>query len=167
MVSTNVNLATPSHFELNFPKIPTVTNITSTNELTLNIFSSVIPGLSLDQNEIRWMAAKVSYPTGITFEPWNVSFYVDSQFKNWVIMHNWLTHINNNKDTFITKLHDYVVDASLGVMDNFNNITLKIFFKNIWPQNLSEVVLSHKESEMYLESTITFYYDRFEIAEID
>lgn len=165
-ININVNKATPTSYELVFPLIPTETAINATEEFSLNIYGTIIPGLNLDSVEHRWMGAKFQSDSGnVTFDPWTVSFIVDSEFNNWKLLYRWITFINNNKDKFGEDPANYVVDATLRVTDNFRKEVLRIHFINVWINMLGEITLTHREGETLLESTVNFAYDYFEIRE--
>jgi hypothetical protein len=76
-----------------------------------------------------------------------------------------MVFISNNSDKMLERYANYAVDASLRIMDNFNNDILGVQFIGMWPQNLQEVSLSQKESEVLLESGATFTYDYFTVRE--
>jgi hypothetical protein len=100
------------------------------------------------------------------FDPWLVSFIVDSKLYNWKLLFKWMAFINNNKDK-IAELHkNYSVDCSLVVTDNYSNVVLEVIFVSIWPSTLGEVSFSQREGDIQLESTINFNYDYFQVREV-
>ena len=166
MVDTQLNKASAFSFELTFPVIPSETEIKVNEELVLNVFNSIIPGISMDFNEESWQGAKSKMATGgFSFEDWNVSFIVDSNFKNWKMMYKWMMFMNNNKDRYIEEQRNYSTDATLRIMDNFQNQRFSLFFVDVWPTSIGEVSMNYREGEMNLETQVSFTYDRFEIRE--
>jgi len=164
MVDTNLDQSTPSNFSLVIPKIPTETELSASNELILNAFSSPIPGISLELDEEYWNGKIVQLPSGrVTFEPWSFSFVVDSDLKNWKLLYSWMMYIANNKDNFVSNMSLYSIDSSLIVTDNFRNEIMKIKFRSLWPTTLEEVNFSHREGQNILESRATFSYTYFEV----
>jgi len=168
-LDTVVDKASPSSFELVFPIVPggaTTDTLATNKELTLNIFSTIIPGATLDLEEHRWQGTKAQRASGtITYEPWNINFIVDAEFKNWQILWKWMQYINNNKDKMLENHSDYAVDAFLRVVDNFQSEVFKLQFIGVWINNLSEITLSHREGSQQLECNAALVYDRFEIRE--
>ncbi|MBU0847682.1 hypothetical protein KKH23_10890 [Patescibacteria group bacterium] len=165
-LSTQLNKASPFSFELVFPLIPVQTELKPNEEFTLNIFETVIPGVTLDMSEHNWMGGKTNRATGaLTFEPWNISFMIDSEFKNWQIILKWFMFINNNRDKYIDLQSNYAVDATLRVLDNFRNQKFSLFFVDVWPSSIGEVLLTYREGETNLEAQVSFTYDRYEIRE--
>jgi len=159
------NLLTSSNFELAFPVIPSETTLAATEGLSLNTYGVIIPGITLDQGEMRWQGAKTQIPEGtITFEPLSTNFIVDSNLSNWKVLFNWLIYIHNNYDSFIHQYEDYVVDSSLKMMSNYGDTSISLAFKSMWIQSLSEVTLSQREGEMTMECAATFVYDRYTVT---
>lgn len=167
MISTNLNRSSATNFRLIFPKIPTETTIIANKPLTLNIFGTVIPSITLDQTESRWQGGRMLFASGsMTFEQWPINFVVDSRLENWVLLFNWMTSISNNKDQYTDIPRNYMVDASLSITDNFETSIVKVNFKNVWVQSLGEVTFSQREGESVIESNATLLYDRYEVQEI-
>jgi len=165
-ISVNLDKSVPSNFQLVIPKLPTELTLDATDELTLNIFETIIPGVTLDIVEGNWQGAVVQFDSGrMSYEPWTFQFVVDSNFLNWKVLFRWLTSINNNKDVHGGFPSEYAVDATLRVTDNFLNEILRIYFTNVWPQMIGEVSFTTREGEMNLECTASFVYDRYEIRE--
>ena len=166
-ISTELNKATPTNFQLAFPVIPGQTGITANVELTLNIHSVVLPAISINPIDVNWQGAlhKVA-GSPLDFEIMNVQFNVDASFKNWLILFNWMTYISNGRDKMMENHKQYVVDSSLKVINNFNQNVLAVKFIDMWPTNLQEVSFSYKEGEVLLESGGTFVYDYFQVSDI-
>lgn len=163
-LNTVINKTSPSNFYLMLPLIPGQHDIENNNELTLNIYSTVVPGISLDVQMSNWQGAHVPFAAGAsTFENWQFTFTVDEDFLNWKILYNWILIINNNKDKFIENHKDYVVDSTLNVLDNFEKSIFSLKIINMWPTDLSPVELSYREGESILECNATFAYMYYEL----
>jgi len=164
-ISVNLNKAIPASFNLAFPILPTEVTLDGTKELVLNIFGTILPGLTLENVEGPWQGGRIQLQIGkITFDPWTVNFVVDSELKNWQTLNRWMFYINNNKDRFGVFPNEMAVDASLSIVDNFGGSVLSVTFKNVWIQQLGELTFSMRDGEANLESSATFQYDRYEIA---
>ncbi len=161
---SNLNKATNQNFQLTFPKLPISSTIDDSDILTLNIYGSVLPSITLSNITMNWMGGNydMAIPP-ITFEPWYVNFIVDSDFKNWYLLYKWLMHINNNKSHYDRAPENYWIDASLNLVDNFNVPVMNINIINLFPTMLGEITLNHREGETNLESSINFSYTRYEI----
>jgi hypothetical protein len=166
MVDVQLNKASSFSFELTLPVIPSQRELAPNEELTLNIFDTIIPGLTLGLEENRWQGAKTTHTTGVMdFNQWNVNFGIDVDFKNWKMLFKWLTLINNNKDRYIKRHSEYTVDSTLLIMDNFKNNVFSLKFIDVWPISLGDVTLNYREGESNLECLLTLSYDRYELVD--
>lgn len=164
---TNINKSSPENFELLFPKIPTLSSVKESQSLSMNIYQSVLPTINLDTREHNWMGGKANFDAGgLTYEPWYVNFLIDDDFNNWKNLQNWMIYINNNEDRFGRSREDYVVDATLSILNNMRETILTVNFKNVWPNMLGEISMSYREGEMNLSSSVNFMYDRYTIETV-
>ena len=157
----NIDKATPTNFQLIFPKLPTEETISANNPFVMNIFSAVIPSLSLAEEELRWQSHKTKHVLEpMEFDSWLVSYVVDSNAANWHLLFQWMEYCNDNQVKH--ELHkNYAVDASLIVTSNYRVPVLELRFIDIWPSTLGEVSFSTREGDISLESTVNFTYDYF------
>jgi len=164
---TNLNKTTSTNYQLAIPLIPSETSIEASKELVLNIYGTVIPGLSLDQTESKWQGNKMLFHSGgLTYDTWEIQFLVDSEYKNWMLLYNWINSVANNYDQPSARPADYQVDCSLKITDNFQNTVMKVILKNTWIQNLGVVTLSQREGEAQVECSATLVFDRLEVIEL-
>jgi len=162
----NLGKATPSNYQLLIPKIPTEESIHALSPLILNIFSTVIPGVSISEEVHGYQAAQTKHAQPpMLYEQLSVGFVVDSLFENWKILTNWLKYMNDNSEKMAEEHKNYAVDATLAITDNYRKPLMAIRFVDIWPITIAEVSLSQREGESQLECSATFNYDYFLIEE--
>lgn len=162
----NIDKATPTNYQLIFPLIPTEETIGANNPFVMNIFSAVLPSVSIAIEEHRWQGNKTRVGMiPMEFDPWLVSFVVDSELANWKLLFKWMSYINNNWNKIAEKHKNYGVDCSLVVTDNYGRSVLEVILVDIWPSTLGEVSFSQREGDVILESTINFNYDYFYVRE--
>lgn len=159
----NINKASTNKYNLVFTKLPNNSSITEINQFSLNIYSTVLPGVSLDISDSYFAGKKINETWGsLNYNPFSFDFMVNEDFSNWFTILNWIKHINNNKDTMWAKKSDFLIDCSLLLLDNYNKAFKTITFKNTFPSDLGDITLNKREGENYLESTVTLNYDYFE-----
>jgi hypothetical protein len=164
-MKVNLNKANPQNYEIIFPKIPTEETMEGSTELTINIYESVIPSLTMEATPRYWQGGVAQYEAGsLTYEPWFVRFTVDSEFKNWLTLYKWMLNINNNKNKFSASREEYVVDATLKITDNNGLVVLKVDFINAWVNMLGEITLSQREGSRDLIASCNLMYDRYQIS---
>ncbi len=163
-LNVQLNKSTPTNFRLVFPVIPGNTTLEINEELVLNIHGIVLPGVSLEPLEMGYNNTKSKLSMGpMLFEEFAVDFLVDSQFKNWKLIFNWISYMNNNKDKGNLPHNEFVVDMSLQVLDNFQDEILRVAFVRCWPTQLAAVNFSQREGEAALECNAVFNFDYYEI----
>lgn len=167
MSLSNLNKTSPANYQLVFSKLPFLDSIRESNELTLNIYNSIIPSLTLEMQEQHWQGATRKIITGeLSFEPWFISFLVDDDFNNWYSLYHWVNQIHNNKDRFLKSPKDYCTDLSLYITNNKKDNIMVVSFINAFVNFLGEVNLSVREGSEVLESTTNIMYDRYEINKL-
>lgn len=159
---TNIDKAAPSNYQLIFPTLPTETTISANNPFVLNIFSAIIPSVSIAEEELRWQGNKTKRGLiPLEFDPWLVNFIVDARLENWKLLFTWMQYINNNWNKIAEEHSNYAVDASLVITNNYRVPVVNISFIGIWPNNLGEVSFSQREGDVQLECMCNFTYDYF------
>ena len=160
----SINKSNPTNYRLVFPLLPAEITLAANKPLTLNIFGSVIPSLTISELEQEWQGLKQKIAgSSLLFDQWNISFVVDANFSNWQILFNWMSYINDNYEKHMELHKNYSVDASLQIIDNFRQNVLSLNFVSIWPTNLGEVTLSQRDGETLIECMVNFSYDYFKI----
>lgn len=159
----NISKATATEYAFVLNRLPN--NIHDMDELRLNIFNITLPSVSLTQTEMPWQGKHTNmHLGGITFDPLNINFIVDSEFRNWRVLFNWMMYIADNQEKPSEDANNYVVDGSLIIYDNFNKIHTTISYKNMWVQTLGELSFSVRDGESLIESSATLMYDYYEIV---
>lgn len=167
MSLNQLSKSTGTNFELQFPKVPTESELDATKSLSLNIYETLIPSISLETQQLHWQNTMGNFEIGnLTFEPWFVHFTVDSKFENWITLYKWMIFINNNKDRHARSMDEYKIDAVLSITDNYKRQIIVIDFIGVWINMLGEVSLTYREGTVDLFATANFIYDRYEIRNI-
>jgi len=166
MTISTLSKANATQYKLVLHKIPVIgSTIHDLDTLRLNIFNVILPGINLDMSQMPWQGLHTPmHQGGINFDPLTINFVVDGRFANWKILFDWLISIANNKDKATSLADEYVTDASLLLMDNWDTILFKIVFKNLWITSLGELTFSIRDGETHIECSSVFTYDRYEVS---
>lgn len=167
-LKANLNKATNQNFQLIFPKIPTEKEVRSSEVLTMNIYGTVLPSMTISTFDNNWQGGH--YPqmiAPIEFEPWFTNFEVDSKFDNWYKLYKWIKYINNNENRYDRKPEDVWVDATLHMTDNFDNLIMVANIFNIFPTSLGEIAFSYREGEQNIQSSVSFSYTKYEVFRVN
>jgi len=163
-----VSRATPTNFSLVLTKFPSLTSLRDQDKVTLHLFETVIPSMTIPAIENRWMSilARSDPVHDIDYGEWNVSFVVDSNFENWIILHDYLKYVTSssaNPDLDHIYPKDNTIRGSLVISDNYRTTVLTVNFYDVWLSSLGEVRLTYRDGDMYIEGSATFKYSYYDI----
>lgn len=159
---TTISKGSANKFQLVFPVLPELDEITAHKKFSLNIIDGVLPSYSLTSLDVPYKGGNVKMEGGFgSFGDWETNVSIDSNFETWIIMSDWMFSIANNREIHGRADLSYQTDANLHILDNFENKILDIKFENIWPVTIGEVQFSYQDAESVLTFPITFNYDRF------
>ena len=159
-MTLNVNVSTPTSFELHLGRIPTATT-EETRDVVLQLFGSVIPSIDVTGIDVPWMGTRARRDSsgGYDFQDWMVNFFVNSDFSNWKTLYDWIMYVAEENP--LPSAHN--ITAILYIKDNFGKIVLKIVFLMVWIRNLGEVTLNTQSSEEFLQCSASFEYARYDV----
>jgi len=127
--------------------------------------SATLPSLTLDQ-PIYPMAhlAQVPLPgSQITHEPFDITFLVDQQLKNYLEIYKWMFNIVMTEDK-----EKHMSDATLHFLTGNMNRTQSVKFYDIFPTVITELAGSSDDSDTDpMTCNVTFAYKYFEIGDIN
>lgn len=150
-LTDNFNMLSPTGFRVTIesPKFSNLEYfITTINLPTINL-----PEVSSGFKNYQGFVAGDT----VTYDPLDVTFLIDEDMKNYTEVYNW---IKSNANEAIPKKHDII----LSIMSSHNNLNKQIKFTNALPTSLVGVEFTTQATDIeYLQSTISFRYDYFEI----
>lgn len=171
---SNIDFASPSQFRFNLLKLPNVEYFTT----AINI-----PGISFSGDAIMNTRFKTLPFMGDTLEyqPLEVTFLVNEDLSNFREIHDWMTGIGfpENTEQFATAVAQDAAlkpssttlinpstltsDATITILTNKNNPTLKVNFRNAYPTSISSLQYNTQITDTeQLTATVTFGYDIYE-----
>ena len=139
-----------------------------------------IPGVSIGQAPINTPMLDIFAPGNkITYNQLNIDFAVDEALDSWQQIHNWfrsiaspesfgerkrLSDAQNQYKAYGQKSYS---DATLTVLNNLNNPTLRVKFVNVFPISLSDIQFDTKmTADDIVYATATFVFDYHNIESI-
>lgn len=146
----NSNFQQPTKFQLAFPQ---------TDDMVFFCQEVDIPGVSMGEAVHVTPNLDLYVPgTKIVYDPLTVSFLINEGISSWLGLYNWMKGITTDMNPKWQKRQD----AILTIFSNKNNPIIRFEFKNIFPQTVSRISMSTKESaEEVLTCSATFRYDYF------
>lgn len=182
-MSRNHNFQTASRFDFSVEKIPNVDFFVQTVKL---------PGITLGVAEEGTPFTKIPWPGDhITWEPLNITFKLDEEWKTWYEIHKWiigqgfpekfkqyydLKHgLDKDLDGNLIvpigkpkpKIGHIYSDATLLIHTSHNNPNIKITFSDAFPVFLSPLNFqTNLSDEKYLTCTVDFRYTYYIVEKI-
>ena len=172
----NLDLARPTQFRFSILKIPNTEYF---------IQEVNLPGIAFSGDAVlntRFTSLNMMGDT-VNYEPLEISFSVQENLSNWREIHDWMVGIGFPENTaqFADAISDATAtrtsvpsrtanvstlqsDATLMIMTNKNNPTVKVNFKNVYPTSLSGVSFDTKDTDAQnLTATMTMNYDYYNL----
>ena len=174
---TNRNFLTPSGFSFQVQRAPLITFYG--NQVTL-------PGLNLPFVVQNTYLKEVPYPGDVLeFEDLRFRFLVDAGLENYMEIQNWLRGLGFPES--LQEIYDFQAqespykggqpersqlnlysDGTLTILDQLNNPSFKVYFRDLFPINLSTLQFDATlPSEEFLTAEVTFKYTIYDIREIN
>ena len=137
--------------------------------------SANIPGVSTNTVEQQTgMGRPIPYEAfGLNYEPFNLTFLVDENLENYLILHNWLTAIAGGRESLrergnIEKNYKVRCDASLAVLNSNFQANFFVTFKDIFPVSLNALEFNATiDGTEYATATAEFRYAVYNIETVD
>ena len=163
---TNKNMLGQVGFRLVMDRLPTVTYFSQ---------GVVLPGISLGAATIP--TPLIDYPLPgekLTFSPFNVTFKVDEDMKNFLELYNWLVGLGSPESFNQYKRfknanidENNLSDATLIILSSKYNPNLRVKFRSMFPESISELQFNTNAGDIdYLEATATFRYKDYVIESV-
>ena len=150
-LTDNFNMLAPTGFRI---------TIDSSKFSNLEYFISAVslPTVSLSEAEASFRNYQGFVPGDqVSYEPLDMTFVLDEDMKNYTEVFDW---IQSNAKENVPAKHDII----LSVLTSHNNVNKQIRFVNAMPTSLGGVEFNTQlDTVDYLQSTVSFRYDRFEI----
>lgn len=174
---TNRNFLTPSGFSFQVQRAPKVTyygNLVTLPGVTL---PTVVQNTYLKSNPLPG--------DQLEFEDLRLRFLVDANLENYMEIQNWLRGLGFPES--LQEIYDFqeqdspykrgqpeksqlnlYSDGTLTILDQLNNPKFKVYFKDLFPTNLTTLTFDATlQSEEFFTAEVSFKYTIYDIREID
>lgn len=161
-MSTSISKARGMNFKLVFPIVSETQDLDDSKLYNINIVDTVLPSISITPVELPWQGGQVFQEGGgIDYGEWRTKFQIDQEFKNYILLYDWLTSTYDGINIFGSLTKDYQITANLLTLDNWNNVVVTWEFEKLWPSSLGDVQFSYQNGNEILECEVVFTYDFF------
>ena len=153
------------------------------NPLQFSIYGSPVPAISVPDINVPFggQVYKLSSNSRPAYNPLTVKFLVDSGYKNYWILWNWLNLFNDaktstsditnglnipvigNKPLVIENpITNYTSQFSIFTLDEFNKKIVEFKYTNAFPTNLAEINFSNQDPSE-INCSVTFAFNQLQV----
>lgn len=166
----NRNFLSPAGFKFILPKFPKVAYFCQTAE---------IPGISITITQQATPYRSLPLEGFMQYEPFNMTFIIDEDLENYMILHNWIRALGTPDNTterieYRQKLEslygnaDLTADATLFVLNSNFRRNFDVVFKDIIPVSLNAMQFSATiDGTEYATAQVQFQYLAYEVRQTD
>ena len=166
---TKLDYASPTQFKFSIVKLPKVEFFVS---------SVNIPGISLGSDEQATPLLDLPYPGDkLTYGDLNMTFLVDENLENYLILHNWIRALGTPDDTLERRSYklkmqqefgkdnnDLYADGTLMVLNSNFNHNFDVVFEDLMPIGLNALEFNATvDGTEYAMAQVSFRYLAYEI----
>ena len=140
-----------------------------------SIIKAEVPNINIKANPINYAggALHVSSHTKSPYDPFKITFKVDSKWLNYFTIYEWINFIYGEKEghfdeenlTNSKSFTSYAVPVSIVGLDEYNNPIIQWIFTYAFPTDLSTISLDYTSTEE-IEFTATFVFSQMRIRNI-
>lgn len=143
--------------------------------LQWSIVKAEVPNVNIKANAIPYAGGNlhVSSHTKSPYDPFKITFKVDSNYLNYFTIYEWINfiygekegHFNEEKLTNSTSFKSYAVPVSIVGLDEYNEPKIQWIFTYAFPTDLSSLNLDYTSTDE-IEFTATFVFSQMMIHNI-
>lgn len=152
----------------------------SLDPLQFKIFGAVVPPIQVPHNEVGFSGQvyNVSSYVRPNYDPLDVSFVVDNNYKNYWMLWKWLSILNdplqskyNGNDIkpedwenrlLSGNLSEYQANFSIYGKNEYNQSIIEFRYHNAFINSLGSINFNYKDSEV-MESSVQFRFSQLEV----
>lgn len=140
-----------------------------------SIIKAEVPNINIKANPINYAGGTlhVSSHTKSPYDPFKITFKVDSNWLNYFTIYEWINFIYGEKEghfdeenlTDSKSFNSYAVPVSIVGLDEYNNPAIQWIFTYAFPTDLSAISLDYTSTEE-IEFSATFVFSQMRIRNI-
>lgn len=143
--------------------------------LQWSIVKAEVPSISIKAAQINYAGSNLRYSTHTKspYDPFKLTFKVDSNYKNYFTIYEWINFIYGETDgrfdendlSDIETFKSYAVPVSIVGLDEYNNPIIQWIFTYAFPTELSSISLDYTSTEE-IEFTATFVFSQMRVRNV-
>jgi len=147
--------ARPNKFLVEVPNLP--------NKSRFLFKGAMLPGVNVGEILVNYQGSQVKIPGDKTFNDWNVTLILDSDFAGYDEIEAWHLLIKENDSGMgANNQTQYKKDCFVEMLGQQGETLARYKFVGAWPKILPDTDLNWDSSDTLTEISITFSYDYWE-----
>lgn len=146
--------------------------------VALSITSANIPNVSIKAQAIKYGGGNlyVSTHTKTPYEPMEIKFKIDSGYRNYFTIYQWLNYTYNEEEGHFDSEHlessdevgidSYATNISIVGLDEYDKPVIQWIFTKAFPTMLSKINLDYQKTSE-IECTCTFVFSQLYIRNME
>lgn len=143
--------------------------------LQWSIIKAEVPSVNIKAAEINYAGGTLRYSTHTKspYDPFKLTFKVDSNYLNYFTIYEWINFIYGEKEghfdeedlTDSQSFTSYAIPVSIVGLDEYNNPVIQWIFTYAFPTDLSSISLDYTSTDE-IEFTVTFVFSQMRVRNI-
>ena len=139
-----------------------ILEIPGAREMNYFIQGGEVPGLSMAGVDTPFTNASASVPSNrIEFDPLNLNFIVDEEWKNWEYLFNWMKRARTGRESILETMSP----LTLHLVNSNKNLNVQLQFVGAYPTFVSSIPLDTTAVDATpVTASVTFRYQDYTLV---
>lgn len=144
--------------------------------LQISVHGTVVPDIAVPEVDVRFLGQNLHLSTYArpNYPPITVNYVVDSQYKNYYVLWQWLDVMNMAiKDIYggttdadplmVGDQFEYQTTIKIIAVDEYNEPVIEFIYSKAFLSTLGGLAYSYREGSSLVESTATFHFSQLDV----
>lgn len=148
----------------------------SIDPLQISVHGTIVPDIAVPEIDMRFLGQNLHLSTYArpNYPPITINFVVDSQYKNYYLLWQWLDSMNMAiKDVYggtkspdplmVGDQFEYQTTIKIVAVDEYNEPVIEFIYSKAFLSTLGGLNYSYREGSSLVEATATFHFSQLDV----
>jgi hypothetical protein len=148
----------------------------SIDPLQISVHGTLVPEIAVPEVDMRFLGQNLHLSTYArpNYPPITINFVVDSQYKNYYVLWQWLDVMNMAINDFyggtgtvdaaiVGDQFEYQTTIKLVALDEYNEPVIEFIYSKAFLSTLGALSYSYREGNTLVESSATFHFSQLDV----
>ena len=144
--------------------------------LQISVHGTLVPDIAVPEVDVRFLGQNLHLSTYArpNYPPITVNYVVDSQYKNYYVLWQWLDVMNmaikdiyggtvNADPLMVGDQFEYQTTIKIIAVDEYNEPVIEFIYSKAFLSTLGGLAYSYREGSSLVESTATFHFSQLDV----